>query len=87
MCKQWSSLFARGILSLPTILHVLADVISLCLRSAQDNIDRLWIVTHIRHAPYRSCHVVPSAVLLADVYASSAWEGRSLLIMEQWARR
>ena len=24
MCKQWSSLFARGILSLPTILDVLA---------------------------------------------------------------
>ena len=26
--------------SLPTILHVLADVISFCLRSAQDRIDR-----------------------------------------------
>ena len=33
-------LFARGILSLPTILHVLADVISFCLRSAQDRIER-----------------------------------------------
>ena len=41
---------------------------------------RRWFAAdlhHIRHAPYRSRHVVPSAVLLAEVYASSAWEGRT----------
>ena len=38
-------------------------------------IDCLWIVTHIRHAPYGRRHVVPSAVSLADVYASPALAG------------
>ena len=35
-------------------------------------IDCLWNVTHIRHVSYGHHHVVPSATLLAGVYASPA---------------
>ena len=50
------------------LLHTIIDIININTTA----IDCLWIVTHIRHAPYGRRHVVPSAVSLAGVYASPA---------------